>query len=170
MFTKSDIEKYFIAEKQESLVFVVIGVLAVAAAIYFFFFHQGGFGKGIAIPLILIAAIQIAVGVTVYRRSDQQRIDNVYCYDLDPSKLRNEEVPRMIVVMKNFTIYRWVEIGLALAGIALVVLFRNNPERVFWYGLGLGLAIQAVLMLGADYFAERRGQIYLEGLKSFLKL
>jgi ABC-type Fe3+-siderophore transport system permease subunit len=170
MFSKSDIEKYFMAEKQESLVFVIIGSLAVLAAVYFLFFHQSSFGKGIAIPLILVAIIQITVGVTVYRRSDQQRIDNVYCYDLDPSKLRNEEVPRMVVVMKNFIVIRWVEIALAMAGLTLVLLFRNDAMKVFWYGVGMGLGIQAILMLAADFFAERRGQVYLDGLRSFLKI
>ena len=38
MFTKADIEKYFIAEKQESLVFIVVGVIALLLAIAFFFF------------------------------------------------------------------------------------------------------------------------------------
>jgi len=30
--------------------------------------------------------------------------------------------------------------------------------------LGLGLAIQAILMLGLDFFAEKRGHYYLENL------
>lgn len=170
MFSKSDIEKYFLAEKGESLVFVIIGILAILAAIYFLFFYDGIFGKGIAIPLLLIAAIQITVGVTVYRRSDQQRTDNVYCYDLDPAKLRNEEVPRMEAVMKNFVIYRWVELALIAVGLALIFIFRTDAEMLFWYGMGYGLAIQAFLMLVADFFAERRGHEYLDGLKSFLKL
>ena len=170
MFSKPDIEKYFMAEKQESLVFIIIGLLAVLAAIYFLFFHHSAFGKGISIPLLLIAAIQITVGVTVHKRSDQQRIDNVYCYDLDPSKLRNEEVPRMVTVMKNFAVLRWVEIALALAGLALVLIFRRDVNNLFWFGIGVGLGIQAILMLVADFFAERRGQVYLDGLRSFLNV
>ncbi|MFM9984145.1 MAG: hypothetical protein ACKVOK_02885 [Flavobacteriales bacterium] len=170
MFNKSDIEKYFLAEKQESLVFVSIGVLAILAAIYFLFIHQSAFGKGVSIPLLLIATIQLTVGITVYRRSDQQRIDNVYCYDLDPAKLRQEEVPRMIIVMKNFAVIRWVEIALLIAGLALLLAFRSDVSNTFWFGIGVGLAIQAALMLGADFFAERRGQVYLDGLRSFLNL
>ena len=158
------------AEKQESLVFVSIGIAAVLVAVYFLFINQSTFGKGLSIPLIIIAAIQITVGITVYRRSDQQRIDNVYCYDLDPAKLRSEEVPRMTVVMKNFTVFRWVEIALLLAGLALVVFFRAEATNSFWFGIGLGLAVQAALMLGADFFAERRGQVYLDGLRAFLNL
>ena len=37
MLTKADIEKYFIAEKQESLVFLVIGIAAIVLALIFYF-------------------------------------------------------------------------------------------------------------------------------------
>jgi hypothetical protein len=67
-------------------------------------------------------------------------------------------------VMKNFTLLRWIEIALLIVGLALVYRFTGN--RNFYWGIGLGLAMQAALMLGADYFAERRGGIYLTGLRS----
>ena len=94
----------------------------------------------------------------------------MYAFDLDPGKLKNEEIPRMEVVMKNFIIYRWVEIGLAIAGILLVLVFRTKTENSFWYGLGIGLAIQSLTILAADFFAEKRGYEYLESLKNFFKL
>ncbi len=37
MLTKAEIEKYFIAEKQESLVFLVIGIAAIVAGPDFYF-------------------------------------------------------------------------------------------------------------------------------------
>ncbi|MBP9099066.1 MAG: hypothetical protein KBF74_09645, partial [Ferruginibacter sp.] len=70
MFTKSDIEKYFTAEKSESLLFVIIGFTAIIAAVVFFFFLKTNFYKGLSVPLLLIAFIQISVGFTVYKRSD----------------------------------------------------------------------------------------------------
>ena len=38
MLTKTDIEKYFFAEKQENLFFLMIGVIAILLAIAFNFF------------------------------------------------------------------------------------------------------------------------------------
>ena len=38
MFTKTDIEKYFNAEKSESLLFLLIGIAGIIAAISFYFF------------------------------------------------------------------------------------------------------------------------------------
>ncbi|HLK27877.1 MAG TPA: hypothetical protein VKT28_04805 [Puia sp.] len=169
MFTKTDIEKYFIAEKQESLLFLIIGIIAILLAITFYFFLKNNFYKGAAIPLLVIGLIQAVVGYTVYARSDKQRIDNVYAYDMNPGKLKNEELPRMQTVNKNFVIYRWIEIVFIVTGIAVIIYFKNNQEKSFWAGLGITLAIQAALMLGADYFAEKRAKVYMEQLESFEK-
>lgn len=169
MFSKSDIEKYFIAEKQESLVFIGISIIAIIAAIIFVFFLKTSFNKGAAIPLVLIGLLMGIVGYTVYDRSDKQRADAVYAYDMNPDKLKKEELPRMKTVMKNFVIYRYMEIAFVIVGIGLFYYFSNKPSQEFWKGLGAGLCIMAVIALSADYFAEKRGQVYTKGLESFGK-
>jgi len=40
----------------------------------------------------------------------------------------------------------------------------------FRKGLGLTLTIMSLIALVADYFAERRGKVYLKGLESFAKM
>lgn len=168
MFTKAAIEKYFMAEKQESLVFLVIGLAGILTAIIFFFFLKTAFYKGAAIPLFLIGCLLGTVGYTVYKRSDDDRKRNVYAYDMNPSDLKEKEIPRMEVVMKNFVVYRWVEIVLLLAGGFLFYYCCKIKPDAFWCGLGMGLAIMALLALTADYFAEKRGHVYLNGLRSFV--
>jgi len=167
MFTKTDIEKYFIAEKSQCLVFVCIGIAAVILSIVFFFFLKTNFYKGIALPLFLIAILQISVGYTVYKRSDGDRQRNTYAYDMNPAQLKNKEIPRMEKVLKNFVLYRWIEITLIIAAAILIFLYRSNPDKSFLYGLGIGLAIQAIIILGADSFADARAKIYTNGLKEF---
>ncbi|MEP7163465.1 MAG: hypothetical protein ABI741_02165 [Ferruginibacter sp.] len=167
MFTKADIEKYFIAERSESLLFVFIGIAAIVLAVVFFFFLKTNLYKGMALPLVLIAVLQITVGYTVYKRSDGDRKRNIYAYDLNPSELKGKEIPRMEKVIKDFVLYRWIELILLIVGLLMVFLYRSNIERDFLYGLGVGLAIQAFIMLGADYFAEARAKEYTKGLKEF---
>lgn len=167
MFTKTDIEKYFNAEKAESWVFMAIGIAAIVTAIIFFFVCKTNFYKGAAIPLVLIGLLLGVVGYTVFKRSDSDRIRNTYAYDMKPADLREKEIPRMEKVMKNFVFYRWMEIVLAIAGIILFVYFRNSETQTFWKGLGLALAVMALIGLTADYFAEQRGKEYLNGLKQF---
>jgi hypothetical protein len=58
---------------------------------------------------------------------------------------------------------------LALIGIGLFLYFRSYPGQAFWKGLGFTLAIQALLMLGADYFAEQRGKGYQQNLQEISK-
>lgn len=169
MFTKSTIENYFLAEKSESLVFMIIGIVAITGAAFLYLVMKTNFHKGMALPFILIAFIQITVGYTVYKRSDEDRKRNTYAYDLNPADLKNREIPRMEKVNRNFMIYRWVEIALIVAGLILVFLYRQQNEKTFWYGLGMGLAIQAAVMLSADYFAEARAKKYLKGLVEFTK-
>jgi MFS family permease len=168
MFTKADIEKYFNAEKQESLLFVGIGLAAIIAAIVIFFFLKTPFYKGAAIPLVLVGLLLGVVGFNVYKRSDEDRKRNVYAYDLNPQELKEKELPRMQVVMKNFIIYRYTEIALAIIGIGMFFYFRNDETRYFWKGFGLGLTIMALLALFADYFAEKRGHVYIKGVEGFV--
>ena len=105
--------------------------------------------------MIAIALIQVVVGYTVYARSDRQRTDIVYAFDMNPDKLENEELPRMHAVNRNFVIYRWVEILLFVAGLVLVFTCKNDAGKQFWLGLGLALALQAAVMLIADFLLNK---------------
>lgn len=156
-----EIQRYFEAEKFESIFFVVIGFLAIFLGLYFWFSIKVPYYKGIAIPIILIALIQITVGCIVYIRSpnDILRVENII--KSEPLKLHKEEIPRMNIVMKNFVIYRYVEIALILIG---SILFFLSQPQVFFKGVGFGIIIQSSVMLLLDYFAEIRGHIYLEYL------
>ena len=64
--------------------------------------------------------------------------------------------------MSNFVIFRYVEIALIILGIALMYSSMNDT---LLRGIGLGLFIQASIVLSLDFFAERRGYIYFEYLK-----
>lgn len=55
---------YFSAEKRESLLFLLVGVAAIAASVLLW--RTGSPWRGMAWPLSAIALIQIVVGSTVY--------------------------------------------------------------------------------------------------------
>lgn len=171
MFEQRDfsfIYKYFIAEKQESLLFLIVGVVAVLLAVVCWFFIKSNpiFFKGAVIPLLAIGLIQMVVGYSVYSRTDKQKADIAYNIGMEPvNYVKQTELPRMKTVMKNFVIYRWVEIAFIITGLVLIFLFKSNPDKSFWCGFGIALAIQAIIMLGADYFAEKRGKLYVNELE-----
>lgn len=167
MFAKTDIERYFYEEKSESRLFLLLGILDIVVAVLFILFGSNRVFTGAAIPLVAIGLLLSVVGYTVYRRSDSDRIRNVYAYDMNPSELKDKEIPRMKTVMRNFVIYRYTELFLAILGIGLYVYFIRDLNNDFWRGFGLALAIMALLTLTADYFAEKRGKKYLQGLEEF---
>jgi hypothetical protein len=160
------IEKYFNAEKYESILFIIVGLTAIGFAIYYLTKVKLPFNNGMAYPLILVALIQLVVGTSVLIRSpkDIARVNTIV--QTDKAKIQSEEIPRMEVVMKNFDIYRWVEIALLVLGI--ILFFAMKPET-FWKGIGLGLAIQSSFMLALDYFAESRGKWYLAYLRELVQ-
>ena len=174
MFEQRDfsfIYRYFTGEKQESLLFLIVGVVAILLAVVFWFFIKSNpsFFKGAAIPLLAIGLIQMVVGYSVYSRTDKQKANIAYNIGMEPvAYVKQTEMPRMKAVMKNFVIYRWVEITFIITGLVLIFLFRSNPDKSFWYGFGIALAIQAVIMLGADYFAEKRGKVYTNELQKII--
>jgi hypothetical protein len=159
----NSISNYFNAEKWESVLFILVGVAAILFACYFLIKLKLPFYNGMSYPLIAIAIIQLTVGSSVYFRSSKDIERMNIMLQSDSSKIKLEEIPRMELVMKNFIIYRWIEISLILIGL---VLFYYFSEGSFWRGIGLGLVIQATFMLVLDYFAESRGKIYLEYLVS----
>lgn len=167
----SFIYKYFTGEKQESLLFLIIGIVTILLAVSFWFFIKSNpaFFKGAAIPLLAIGLVQTVVGYSVYSRTDKQKTDIAYNIGMEPvSFVKHTEMPRMKKVMTNFVIYRWIEIAFIITGVVLIFLFRTNSDKTFWYGFGIALAIQAAVMLGADYFAEQRGKVYTAELKKII--
>jgi hypothetical protein len=160
------IVKYFNAERAESLLFIGFGVFAILLSVYFFFFVKDFFWKGLATPLVFFSIIQIIIGATIFTRSpkDNLRVETILKYE--PHKIQSEEIPRMEKVIKSFVYYRYFEIAMIFLGIILMYALSNYG---FWKGFGLGLFIQCTILLSLDFFAEKRGHIYLEHLKELVE-
>jgi hypothetical protein len=154
--------EYFSAEKQESLLFIAVGVIAVAVAVWLWM--NGHRLKAMAFPLVAIALIQIVVGGIVYFRTDGQLAQLGAQLAVAPAAVKQTEIGRMQAVMKNFTIYKAIEIVLLAAGVLLIVFLQRYELAA---GIGAGLVLQAAFMLCLDMFAEARGQDYLKALTDF---
>jgi hypothetical protein len=165
-----EMENYFKLEKAESLLFIGFGIVAIIIAAYFILGIKQSAYTGAAISITLIALIQLVVGTTVYFRSDKDIVRVEKMIKEQPLQLKTEEQPRMEVVMKNFLIYRYVEIALMLLGIVLMMFFRHSEPLSLWYGFGWGLFIQSGVMLLLDFFAERRGHAYIDWLQKQIQL
>jgi hypothetical protein len=151
---------YFQAEKSESVLFVAVGAAALAASGWLL--ATSSTMRGMAAPFVAIGLIQLAVGGSVWRRTDRQ-VDGLRVrLAADPAGLKAAEVPRMEAVMRNFTVYKAVEVAVLLVGLALTVFLRRSELAYF---TGVGCVAQGAVMLVFDLFAERRGQAYLDALR-----
>ncbi|MEO7047164.1 MAG: hypothetical protein ABI091_17810 [Ferruginibacter sp.] len=168
MFSKADIERYFIAEKSESIWFIIFGIAAICLAIVFFFFIKANWYKGAAIPLLIFGILQLAAGYTVFKSSDKDRLQNVYAYDMNPTALKTKELPRMEKVNATLKILLYGETFLFVVGIVLFFYFKKDPSKNFWAGFFLLLAIEAMLSFAGDSIAFNRAKEYKSGIEKFL--
>lgn len=152
---------YFSAEKQESLIFIAVGLLAIGIGAWLWM--NGHRLKSMAYPLMIIAVLQIVVGGSVYLRTDAQLSSLSAQLQANPAKLKAEETTRMQTVMKHFSIYKVVEMVLLMAGVGLIAVLQHNDMAA---GIGVGLVLQAALTLTLDVFAEARGSGYLSAIQS----
>jgi hypothetical protein len=163
MHTKTFIEKYFLAEKAESLLFMFIGIAGILAGVYFLLLLKTNFYKGAAIPLIGLGLLLGIVGFTVYNRSDKDIAINTSLLATDKQQMKDKETIRMKAVMQSFVWYRYIQIFLVVTGIILLFYF---PMSSIWKGIGMGLLIMGALALTADYFAEKRGKVYSKEIQN----
>ena len=149
---------YFGGERAESLLFILIALVAIEVAVTCWRKSGTPVAKGAAVMLVLVAVVQLGVGGTVFLRSphDQQRVAAAVA--TDRAQIRTNEVPRMQRVMRDFAVYRWVEIALLILATMMALIDRRST----WVrGAGLGLLPQAAVMLVLDGLAEHRGAAYL---------
>ncbi len=155
------VQQYFREERIESLLFIGVGIATISFALYFLLRVKLPYYTGFAMALIAIAAIQLVVGSTVFFRSPKDIVRVERQIALSPKEITTQEIPRMNTVMRSFTTYMYVELALIATGLVLAIFM---PHATFWRGIGTGLALQAVLMLGADFLAMQRGSNYLKWL------
>ena len=150
---------YFQAEKKAGILFTALGILACWIGAALFMKAAAPFYIGLALPILAAGIIQLVVGTTVTRRTDEQLDDLERLLATAPAEFRQTEIARLATVMRNFSTFRRIELALVVIGIFLYVW---QQEFLFSKGLGLGLLVQGLIMLVADYFAEKRGRIYQE--------
>ena len=154
------VSDYFDAERFGALLFLLAGALAIALAVLLLRRRSGL--RGMAAPLIVLALVQLGVGFTVWQRSPAQAATSLQQLREAPTAFLRVERARMGSVIANLQRYRHLQLGLLALGMALVVLLRN---RMFWFAFGLGLVLQAGLLLALDHFAQARAQGYFDALQ-----
>ena len=154
--------RYFDGERTGSVLFLVIAAVAILVSVHLLA-NESDY-RFVAAPLLVIAALQLVTGASVFLRTPKQVTRLAVQLDDQPEAFRAAELPRMERVERNFRILKVVEIVLLVAGIALTYFFRDNLGL---FSVGLGLIAQGAASLVLDLVAERRAEQYLEVLRNF---
>lgn len=155
---------YFEQEKTAAL--IGMGGATVAGGTGAFLVTQGDLSKGIGYSLIGIGAIGLVVGGTVYFRTDGQREKLEKQLETAPLEYKKFEGARMERVITQFTILKIGELSIFAGGVATTVVGVTQKADLTT-GIGIGLALDAVLLLLFDYFADARAQTYFRQITDF---
>jgi hypothetical protein len=157
----NQMNSYFGAEKQESLIFVAVGLVAIGISVWLWL--NGHRLKSMAYPLVVIALMQIVVGASIYLRTETQLSNLSAQLVANPAALKAEETTRMQTVIKNFSMYKALEMVLLIVGVGMIAFLQRHDIAA---GIGVGLVLQAAFTLTLDIFAEARGSDYLSAIRS----
>ena len=154
------VQVYFAGEKAEAFWILLAGVVALVAAVLLWFWVREPFARGLALALVVVAALGIGVGATVHFRSDAQARQLVGLHAADPGRFAAEEGPRIARVIESFGWYRYGYVAATLLALVLVFAF-GRPAH---HGLAVGLLLLAALGFTIDFYAERRAIDYQQAL------
>jgi hypothetical protein len=152
---------YFDGEKQGALWCVGLGCAAAMLAAWLWRAHHPF--RAMAAPLALIALAQLALGAGLWARTDGQVAELRAGLVAEPGPARERELGRMERVNANFKWIEIVEAALIALGVGLALTMRARPTLM---AVGMGLVLQASVMLVFDLFAERRADVYTTWLRT----
>jgi len=149
---------YFDGEKSAGLVLVGVGAIACVWAVVV---RRGvSDAAGMFWPVVVIGALQLAIGAGLAARTPSQVAGLRAQMASAPSEMLAAETQRMQKVQRSFVVIEVVELVLLVVGVALALGFKGTYRAE----VGMGLALQAAVMLVFDLLAERRGALYLAAL------
>lgn len=158
---RDQIVSYFSGEKSGAAVLVLIGLCALSAGAALVL--RGGGYRGAALPILLVALVELGVGIGVYARTDRQVAGILAGTEQAPQDTARAELSRMSAVMRTFEIIKIVELVIIGAGVVLVYALRRND---FAFAAGIGCIAQGATMLLFDLIAERRAEPYVAALRT----
>ena len=145
MFSKTDIEKYFIAEKELFGLLLLVVLLATVAAILIFILLKTQAWKGFAAVLFVAGLLQFVFAYPTYKAVDQQRLKLVYAYDMNPSTLSSVAAQKAQAKHKVLTAFIIVEGLMFVAGAVIALYFRRHGADKTWMLIGLALMLEAAI-------------------------
>ena len=156
--------KFYKAQKAQGLLFTIIGFIAIIISLLFVFNVNNVFSNGITLPLFIIGILQVYFGINTYKNTPIHLLLVQGFVKENQASMSNIEIP--YIHKEIFFQKKMINIFLFLNALAVLFIFIFN-NALFLQGLGIGLFIQSLIVITANYFAAQRSQIYLKWLNDY---
>lgn len=156
--------EYFHEEKTAAKLAIFGSAIAGGSGVYLM--TQSDLGRGAGYSLLGVAAIGVVVGGGVYFRTNSQlrRLEDQLA--TAPLDYKREEGERMARVNAQFRILKIAEYSILGLGVATTVTGAVKQADLTT-GVGIGLIVDAGLLLLFDHFAETRAHVYAQRITEF---
>jgi len=158
---------YFKGEKQQSMIFMLGGILALTLGTLGMFYFETALWKGAATPFLVIGLVQLVVGSASYFRTNKQVSKLIEQLEDQTQIFFTEETARMEKVLKDFKTYKAVVLLFFLLGFLFLMLGAFGGWGQFTLGSGVALLWQCGSIYLMDTLAEYRADFYKLKLKKF---
>jgi hypothetical protein len=158
-------EDWFDGEQSEAFVFLGFGVASAGGGAYLVT-RDDDMARGAGWTLIAVGGLMTIFSITYSLGLSPKHDELKDQLAKDPAAYKREETDRMEAIADRFVLYRWTEVGLFAIGAGLATYGLIEDKDTFT-GIGIALAGEAAIVLGLDYFAERRAHTYLDHLHDF---
>ena len=154
-----ELTAYFTAEKQGGLLLVALA--AASFALGGWLLATKHLFSAMAWPLLVLGGLELVIGITVAGRAGSQvAAIEAGLRDTRAATITGE-VERMARINGTFELLKKVEVALVVVGLVLAV---ARPAPATLGAIGLGLALQCVVLLVFDTFAHHRAEHYVQWL------
>ena len=156
--------KFYKAQKAQGLLFIIIGFISIIIAAILVINVNNYFSNGITLPTLVVGILQVYLGVNTLKNTPKHLLLVQGFVKENMANMANIEIP----YIHKEILFQKKMINIFLICVALAVLFMfvfNNT--LLLQGLGIGLFVQSLIVITANYFGEQRSQIYLKWLNDY---
>jgi len=162
---RDEMRTYFDGEHRTGVLATGLGLASLGAGIGLYA-SGGATRQGFAVPVMVMGALQLALGLGLSLRTPRQVKRFEAQLDDAPAAFAAEERARIARVNSRWWLYRVVEVTVAFSGIAVAGI-GGVTQTDAAVGVGFALVAEAVVMLLIDHYAEARAHRYEGALLGF---
>lgn len=160
-----NIINFYKAERKEAVFMLLWGTITTSIVVGVLFFTEEIFWKAMGFSALPLSFIQLLTGVRNLFFVNRKKSNFLSVVKEDFKKAVKNEKLRILNSQIRLRVYRVIEQILFFIGFLFMFLGGVLGLSVFLAGSGIGIMLQAAVLLIQDLFAEWRTSLYLEELE-----